>query len=436
MKLHYTAFMFNNKLYGSLFNVVMSDDFYAESIRGSRSILEDKIPGRDIPYFYEVEDDVLEFDMNFAFENPMTKSEVNLIARDLLTPQGYSELSFGKYFGVSPLVAAFTSTTSQTISNNVEKIFTFNSAPTGGFIVGSRIRAYQTGTSTNYMEGVITFINGTSVTLLVNEIGGSGTGITTWSFHLVYQIKTPFYKVIFTGEPEIEYMGVNSLNPKYLVYFNLKARCDRPYGFYKVRQTLSTGTSITVNNPGELPVYAGIKFTSTPTGPVGLVATLVTGVNTVTLTTGNTSGLIPGQALTKTSGTGAFGTGPRVGAITNATQFTVVNSSGTALNHATDGAITFSAVGNYARLFDSSSNKISFTSLFGETVNINSNLKTLSSSGPSIYTRWMSDDLLFYPGNNVINFQQSTTPTFTAIYNLLLTNVEITFEAPAFIKGE
>lgn len=359
MKLHYTGFMFNNKLYGSLFNVVMSDDFYAESIRGSRSIQEDKIPGRDIPYFYEVEDDVLQFDINFAFENPMTKSEVNLIARDLLSPRGYSEMSFGDYYGVSPLVAAFTSTTENTIGNNVEKIFTFNSAPTGGFIVGSRIRAYQTETPTNYMEGVITFINDTSVTLLVNEIGGSGTGIITWSFHLVYQIKTPFYKVIFTGEPEIEYMGVNSVTPKYLVYFNLKARCDRPYGFYKVTKTLASGTTITVNNTGDLNVYAGITFTSPDTGT------------------------------------------------------------------------------NYARLYNSTNvNAISFTNLDSETITINSNLKTISSSGSNIYARWMRDDLIFYPGNNVINFQQSASSAFTSTSTVTLTTITVTFEAPAFIKGE
>jgi hypothetical protein len=74
-----------------------------------------------------------------------------------------------------------------------------------------------------------------------------------------------------------------------------------------------------------------------------LVATLATGTNVVTLTTGTTSGLIAGQILTKISGDGVFGTDARVGAITNPTQFTVVNSSGTALNHATLGAITFSA---------------------------------------------------------------------------------------------
>jgi hypothetical protein len=76
----------------------------------------------------------------------------------------------------------------------------------------------------------------------------------------------------------------------------------------------------------------------------GLEATLTQG-NTVTLTTGNTSGVIPGQELVKTSGTGAFGTGAVVGAITSATQFTVVNAAGAALNHATAGSITFSIEG-------------------------------------------------------------------------------------------
>jgi hypothetical protein len=72
-----------------------------------------------------------------------------------------------------------------------------------------------------------------------------------------------------------------------------------------------------------------------------LVATLATGTNVVTLTTGNTSGLIPGQVLTKTYGIGEFGIGAKVGTISSATSFTVVNSGGTALNHATAGSITF-----------------------------------------------------------------------------------------------
>jgi hypothetical protein len=77
----------------------------------------------------------------------------------------------------------------------------------------------------------------------------------------------------------------------------------------------------------------------------GLVATLATGTNSVTLTTGNTSGVIPGQLLTKTSGTGVFGTAARVGAISSATVFTVVNAAGAALNHVTAGSITFTIEG-------------------------------------------------------------------------------------------
>jgi hypothetical protein len=77
----------------------------------------------------------------------------------------------------------------------------------------------------------------------------------------------------------------------------------------------------------------------------GLVATLATGTNSVTLTTGNTSGVIPGQLLAKTSGTGVFGTGARVGAISSATVFTVVNAAGAALNHVTAGSITFTIEG-------------------------------------------------------------------------------------------
>jgi hypothetical protein len=77
----------------------------------------------------------------------------------------------------------------------------------------------------------------------------------------------------------------------------------------------------------------------------GLVATLATGTNSVTLTTGNTSGVIPGQVLTKTSGTGVFGTGAVVGVVSSSTVFTVVNSSGATLNHATAGAITFTIEG-------------------------------------------------------------------------------------------
>lgn len=69
----------------------------------------------------------------------------------------------------------------------------------------------------------------------------------------------------------------------------------------------------------------------------GLVATLVSGNNTVTLTTGNTEGIYSGQILLKTSGTGAF--------VTTGTSFvdTVINSTSftATATHATSGSTTF-----------------------------------------------------------------------------------------------
>jgi hypothetical protein len=79
-------------------------------------------------------------------------------------------------------------------------------------------------------------------------------------------------------------------------------------------------------------------------GKTGLEATLTAG-NSVVLTTGNTSGMIPGQVLVKTSGTGAFGTNARVGTISSSTQFTVVNEAGADLNHSATGSIIFSVQG-------------------------------------------------------------------------------------------
>jgi len=91
------------------------------------------------------------------------------------------------------------------------------------------------------------------------------------------------------------------------------------------------------------PVYS--KEIKTEQEITGLVATLATGTNAVTLTTGNTENLKVGQLLTKSSGTGAFGNSGVVYVkdIVNSAKFTVGLSNGTAQNHATAGSITFGA---------------------------------------------------------------------------------------------
>ena len=100
---------------------------------------------------------------------------------------------------------------------------------------------------------------------------------------------------------------------------------------------LFTNPSFIANTTGWDGYTVGVK--------TGLVATLATGTNSVTLTTGNTSGMEVGQLLTKTSGAGAFGNSGvvYVKAITNSTVFTVGLADTTAQNHATLGSITFSA---------------------------------------------------------------------------------------------
>ena len=100
------------------------------------------------------------------------------------------------------------------------------------------------------------------------------------------------------------------------------------------------GQPFTSSNVTALPnstVTAIESVTNDVVVKTGLVATLVSGSNTVTLTTGNTEGIYSGQILLKTSGTGAFVTngGSYVDTVTGNTTFT------TTATHATSGSTTF-----------------------------------------------------------------------------------------------
>lgn len=97
MKKNYTAFSFNGVVYADLINVSLDNNMHSENMRGNRSILREKIPGRDIPYFYAVEDEPLEFDVVFALTLAKTKAELRLMLRNLISQTGYKELSFGDY---------------------------------------------------------------------------------------------------------------------------------------------------------------------------------------------------------------------------------------------------------------------------------------------------------------------------------------------------
>lgn len=95
MKKTYTALEFNGTRITGLINVSLESDLYSESLRGSRTLLEEKIPGRDLPYFYGVDDQPLTFDITLALDTPSTKLEIKNLVKSLLSHKTYKTLRFG-----------------------------------------------------------------------------------------------------------------------------------------------------------------------------------------------------------------------------------------------------------------------------------------------------------------------------------------------------
>lgn len=122
-------------------------------------------------------------------------------------------------------------------------------------------------------------------------------------------------------------------------YLNTSATAQTKTGDLTIAGNLTVnGTTTTINSSTVAVDDKNIELGSV-SGVAGLVATLATGTAVVTLTTGTTAGLIPGQALTKSAGTGVFGASPVIATINSSTQFTA------SVNHATAGSITFDAGG-------------------------------------------------------------------------------------------
>lgn len=92
-----------------------------------------------------------------------------------------------------------------------------------------------------------------------------------------------------------------------------------------------TVSDVTISAGG---IYANIDY-NMYAAVAGLTATLSTG--TAVVTVASTTGLHAGMTLTKTSGTGVFGTSAYILSVDNATQFTA------SINHGTAGSITFTA---------------------------------------------------------------------------------------------
>jgi len=88
----------------SIINAQIENDMYEFAPLGVKSIVEEKIQGRDLPYFYDTDLDPLSFSMTIAFEDYATQSQVNEVIKWLYSPKIPKLLEFTEYglnyFGV------------------------------------------------------------------------------------------------------------------------------------------------------------------------------------------------------------------------------------------------------------------------------------------------------------------------------------------------
>jgi hypothetical protein len=112
-----------------------------------------------------------------------------------------------------------TSSTSLTIANGAPKIFQTQSGL--AYLVGDYVRAKSTANGNNFMEGLVSSYSGTSLTIAVAAIGGSGT-FADWQFN---QSGSP-------GSPS----GVTTLNGQGGALANYSSPCGR--------LTLTSGTPV------------------------------------------------------------------------------------------------------------------------------------------------------------------------------------------------
>lgn len=83
-------------------NVNLNSGMLEESFVPSRSIVEEKVKGRDRPYFMRTEVEPLQFSVSFAFEESWDEDKIREVARWLTQHDYYQELSFTTEEGVNP----------------------------------------------------------------------------------------------------------------------------------------------------------------------------------------------------------------------------------------------------------------------------------------------------------------------------------------------
>lgn len=96
MREQYKIFEYNNEIFDKLYNVTLSNELYVNIIRGDTSIIEEKISGRDIPYFYGTDISPLEFEITFAINDPIDLDDLKILVSKLLYYKTYKPITFGE----------------------------------------------------------------------------------------------------------------------------------------------------------------------------------------------------------------------------------------------------------------------------------------------------------------------------------------------------
>ena len=214
----------------------------------------------------------------------------------IVTTSQLTQIGIG-YYGLSSSSSVLIGTGSKTFTTNLN-------ATNTAFTVGSRVRVAYTTTPSNFMEGTITAFSGTSMTVNVDVVGGSGT-YAAWSFTSVGSAGVTSFSGNSTGlTPSTATTGAISLGGTLNVANGGTGLTSGTSGgvlYYSATGTLASSAAL-ASNALVVGGGAGVAPSTITTG-TGVVTAL--GVNT-------------GSAGAFVVNGGALGT-PSSGTLTNAT---------------------------------------------------------------------------------------------------------------------
>ena len=163
---------------GSVWFSTTENDMYQEELSGSRRVIMNKIPGRDRPYFYKVDHEVLEFNMLLAFEETVSEENLKLVV-DWLYQDEYKKLEFGN------------DNAGDSFQNRYFNVI-FTNKPTVKYVyVGDRIQGFiklhaQCNSSTGFEEEIINIEGGAATP---DNTGSATLDNTGGAMPLIYKIE-------------------------------------------------------------------------------------------------------------------------------------------------------------------------------------------------------------------------------------------------------